>query len=341
MGADPLAEFYSATPRQPAGLSGRAGLEGQVDAIVEELGLPAELVDGGNLRLGSDVGDFLLIVDDETSDLVALQSLQSLDSVEGAAEEMYGLLRLNYEARGVASFGALKDQGEDFLVLTARVGADAVSRGSVETMLADCFALSRRVQELLGEAPAGATEPGVPAEPPPAEPLHVAAEPEPTPPAEPEPAAAPAAETVFAQPVPSGPPPAAGPAAPEPAAATVFEPTPAPVEPAPPAEPAAPAGQPAAELDFPPPQVDDPPLAFPPPGQAAPAQPAAAEQPPVVQQPPAVQPPAAQPAPSYPPPAQPTPPPQQMAPANWYPDPYSQARLRYWDGQNWTEHVAQ
>jgi Protein of unknown function (DUF2510)/Domain of unknown function (DUF4234) len=29
------------------------------------------------------------------------------------------------------------------------------------------------------------------------------------------------------------------------------------------------------------------------------------------------------------------------APADWYPDPTGQARLRYWDGQNWTQHTAQ
>ena len=27
-------------------------------------------------------------------------------------------------------------------------------------------------------------------------------------------------------------------------------------------------------------------------------------------------------------------------PADWYPDPHGQARLRYWDGQRWTEHTS-
>jgi uncharacterized RDD family membrane protein YckC len=27
-------------------------------------------------------------------------------------------------------------------------------------------------------------------------------------------------------------------------------------------------------------------------------------------------------------------------PADWYPDPQGQARLRYWDGQRWTEHTS-
>ena len=34
------------------------------------------------------------------------------------------------------------------------------------------------------------------------------------------------------------------------------------------------------------------------------------------------------------------PPPQGAQPADWYPDPHGQARLRYWDGQRWTEHTS-
>jgi uncharacterized RDD family membrane protein YckC len=48
-----------------------------------------------------------------------------------------------------------------------------------------------------------------------------------------------------------------------------------------------------------------------------------------------------------PPAATPAPPPPQAAPqqqatqaADWYPDPHGQARLRYWDGQRWTEHTS-
>jgi len=29
-----------------------------------------------------------------------------------------------------------------------------------------------------------------------------------------------------------------------------------------------------------------------------------------------------------------------LPPANWYPDPYGRHELRYWDGQQWTEHVS-
>jgi hypothetical protein len=33
-------------------------------------------------------------------------------------------------------------------------------------------------------------------------------------------------------------------------------------------------------------------------------------------------------------------PPAPTTPAGWYPDPYAVARLRWWDGQQWTEHVS-
>jgi uncharacterized RDD family membrane protein YckC len=48
------------------------------------------------------------------------------------------------------------------------------------------------------------------------------------------------------------------------------------------------------------------------------------------------------PPPSGPPVQQP-PPPQQQPPAqaaDWYPDPQGQARLRYWDGERWTDHTS-
>ena len=27
-------------------------------------------------------------------------------------------------------------------------------------------------------------------------------------------------------------------------------------------------------------------------------------------------------------------------PANWYPDPYGEKRLRYWDGSTWTDRAS-
>jgi hypothetical protein len=55
-------------------------------------------------------------------------------------------------------------------------------------------------------------------------------------------------------------------------------------------------------------------------------------------------PPTGAPVGAPPPPAQPQQPQQSQQPAgqaaNWYPDPQGQARLRYWDGERWTEHTS-
>ena len=52
--------------------------------------------------------------------------------------------------------------------------------------------------------------------------------------------------------------------------------------------------------------------------------------------------PSAQPAaqPAAQPSAQAAPPPNTGVPANWYADPSGRFELRYWDGSQWTEHVA-
>lgn len=263
---DPLADYLAASPRHSAGLAGRSGVHGQVDAALNELEVPATLDKDGDWKLQTDVGPFLLVVDKESSDLVAIQTIQSMErKVKNSAEEMHVLMALNFEARGIARFGIVEDGGQNLLVLTARLAPDELSTAGVQGMLRDCLRLSRRVDELLGNAPAQA----------------------PAPAADQAPADAPAGETVFAQPVPQAP-------EPEPAAPTY--PPPAYPEPAPVAPDPAPA---PPEPSYPPPAAPDP-------------------------------------APAYQ-----APPQQALPPANWYEDPYYQARLRYWDGQQWTEHVAQ
>jgi hypothetical protein len=44
--------------------------------------------------------------------------------------------------------------------------------------------------------------------------------------------------------------------------------------------------------------------------------------------------------PSGPPVAAPPPAAGDQQKADWYPDPQGQARLRYWDGQRWTDHTS-
>jgi hypothetical protein len=72
------------------------------------------------------------------------------------------------------------------------------------------------------------------------------------------------------------------------------------------------------------------------------------QQPPAYAQPPAAAPAAAAPGAAEAPTAYeqpvgqgaPPPPDRPGTPADWYPDPKGEKRLRYWDGSQWTEHVA-
>ena len=54
----------------------------------------------------------------------------------------------------------------------------------------------------------------------------------------------------------------------------------------------------------------------------------------------AATPPATQQQPAAAPQGSPAPPDRPGQPADWYPDPQGIKRLRYWDGSQWTEHVA-
>jgi hypothetical protein len=340
---DPLAEFYAASPRHSAALGGRSGVHAQVDSALNELQVPATLDQDGDWKLQTDVGPFLLVVDKESSDLVAIQTLQSMEKkAKNSADEMHGLLALNFEARGIARFGVVKDNNQNLLVLTARLAPEEISTEGVQRMLRDCFRLSRRLDVLLGNAPAQpAAQPGGWQA---ADAALANAEGAAAPAPEQAPAEAPAAETVFAQPVPTGPPPSE----PEPQEPAAAEPEPPAVaEPAPPAQPEPAQPEPsypppaAAEPSYPPPAEPepapaDPAPAYPPPTapDPAPAYPAPAAQEPAYQEP-------AYQEPAYQAPPAPAPPQQDLPPANWYEDPYFQARLRYWDGQQWTEHVAQ
>ena len=101
------------------------------------------------------------------------------------------------------------------------------------------------------------------------------------------------------------------------------------------------AAVPTAVATPPPAAAPAPPV--PAPGTAPPTPQAPAAQPSVPEPAaPAAQPTAAQPTAPQQAPAQPTPPvAPPLPPANWYPDPSGNARLRYWDGTRWTDHTAQ
>jgi hypothetical protein len=126
----------------------RAGLPGRVDTILDELRVAAETDADGDWRLETDAGPFLLVIDRDNGDLVAIQTIRRMEpTVADHADVMYLLMRLNLEAEG-ACFAALKDGDTDLLILAARVKADAVDRDSVAALLRDATRLSRRLDDV-------------------------------------------------------------------------------------------------------------------------------------------------------------------------------------------------
>ena len=120
----------------------------EVSRILSELGVTAEVDADGDWRLDTDAGPFLLVVDRDNGDLVAIQTIRSIDGpLAQEAELMHMLLQLNVEAAG-ASFGAVTGRDANLLVLTSRMAADEVSAERLEQMLADATRLSRRLDEL-------------------------------------------------------------------------------------------------------------------------------------------------------------------------------------------------
>ena len=130
----------------------RTGVAGRVDQILAELGLRAEVDPDGDWRVETEAGPFLLVIDRDNGDLVAIQTIRTMaPPLADHADLMYLLMRLNLEADG-AAFAGLKDGDTDLLILAARLKSDAVGRDRVEAMLAAATRLSARLDELVGEA---------------------------------------------------------------------------------------------------------------------------------------------------------------------------------------------
>jgi hypothetical protein len=281
---DPLADFFTATPRRSAGLSGRGGLHGEVDLILEQLRVPATLDADGDWHIDSDVGPFLLVVD-EGGELVLIQKIGEVeDGLEDSSVGMNFLLRMNFEARG-ACFAMLEDDEDgELFVLTARLPAGGVTREAVEGMVADAMRLSRRLEEVAGD----------PAE------------------------AAPAAETIEYEALAGGPAEAEAPPGGEGFAvadARLAE------------------AEAAHTVDADDPQPKAAEAAHPTEAEAASTEAEASHLEAAEEE--RRSPAAATPAGSATATAA-----TDSAPADWYPDPKGEARLRYWDGSAWTDHTA-
>jgi hypothetical protein len=130
----------------------RTGLAGRVDGILSELGIAAEVDADGDWRVETDSGPFLLVIDRDNGDLVAIQTIRTMaPPLADHAELMYLLMRLNLEADG-AAFAGLKDGDTDLLILAARVAAEEVTRDSVAAMLRSATRMSARLDQLVEEA---------------------------------------------------------------------------------------------------------------------------------------------------------------------------------------------
>lgn len=130
-------------------MEGRDGLHGEVDRILAELGYEPELDGDGDWRLDTDAGPFMLVVDRENGDLVAIQTIRAIDGpLASEAELMHMLLQLNVEAAGPARFGAVTGRDANLLVLSSRAPAAEVTRERVASMVEDATRLSQRLDDL-------------------------------------------------------------------------------------------------------------------------------------------------------------------------------------------------
>lgn len=151
---DRLAQYFAATQRHSPQLGGRDGVRGTVDAIVNELRLPAALDGDGDWRFPTDVGTVLIVWHDDLRKLRVVQVVDRLKGrPKGNADLMLGLLRLNMDAE-TACFAVAQDSGEDYVAITGLVPEAEVTRDEVERVLEDVLRLSRQLDELLGNAPA-------------------------------------------------------------------------------------------------------------------------------------------------------------------------------------------
>lgn len=100
----------------------------------------------------ADTGDFLLLLEPTTGHLVYVEVMQTLErKPKHYADVMWGLLAMNYEADD-AHFAAVTDGDSKRLVLTSRLKPHQFNRDELTTMLENALGLSRRVDEVLGNA---------------------------------------------------------------------------------------------------------------------------------------------------------------------------------------------
>jgi hypothetical protein len=184
--ADPLARFYAPSGRASPDLSGRRGIYGHVDALLNHLQIPAEIDPDGDWLLPTEVGQFTLFVRDTDQRLIVRQKVMTIDSsLADYATDVQLLMLLNLECEGVAFASQAGPDDTIMVVLTGQVPWEGLDAGRLSRLLEAAFGMSRELDEALNDEPgsevasdraaaAAAAKPEVEAEaevsPPPADP---------------------------------------------------------------------------------------------------------------------------------------------------------------------------
>jgi hypothetical protein len=148
--ADPLARFYSPTGRKSPDLSGRKGIWGHVDALLNHLGVPAEIDPDGDWLLPTEVGQFTLFVRDVDQRLIIRQKVMTIDSsLADYSTDVQLLMLLNLECEGVAFASQGGPDETIMVVLTGQVPWEGLDADRLARLLEAAFGMSRELDDAL------------------------------------------------------------------------------------------------------------------------------------------------------------------------------------------------
>jgi hypothetical protein len=153
--ADPLARFYSPADRRSPDLTGRKGIYGHVDALLNHLRVPAEIDPDGDWLLPTDAGEFTLFARDTDKRLVIRQKVLTLDTdLADYASDLQLLMLLNLDCEG-ACFASQRGPDETFMVvLTGQVPWEGLDTQTLGGLLEAAFTLARDLDDALTEVEA-------------------------------------------------------------------------------------------------------------------------------------------------------------------------------------------
>ena len=154
MYGDPLAAYYTRSPRYSSQLGGRQGVRGQVDALLNELQIPATLDADGDWNLTNDAGNFTLFVRESDQRVVVRQVFNRLASnLKKHAGLMHALLLMNLDNEGACFASQDATGGGYVIVLTGQKPYDRLNREELLELLGAAFKLSTQFDRAVaGEA---------------------------------------------------------------------------------------------------------------------------------------------------------------------------------------------